>query len=81
MEHIGPKAIERSIMAMTPTDVLHKATFITTALLSVYNHVFMALPVETHISQNFSLGYRTSITPSKWMVRQNKRGDWWKERD
>ncbi len=47
MEKIEPKAIKCRILATTPpTDILHRSTLVTTALIPVYNHVFMALPVE-----------------------------------
>jgi hypothetical protein len=47
MASIEPKLVKRRILATTPpTDVLHRATLVTTALIPVYNHVFMALPVE-----------------------------------
>jgi hypothetical protein len=47
--YVEPTATKRQIMATTsPTDVIHKATLITIALLPVYNHVFMVLPVEPH---------------------------------
>ncbi len=47
MASIEPKLIKRRILATTPpTDVLHRATLVTTALVPVYNHVFMALPIE-----------------------------------
>jgi hypothetical protein len=47
MAAIEPKLVKRRILATTPpTDVLHRATLVTTALIPVYNHVFMALPVE-----------------------------------
>ncbi len=47
MAHIEPKDIRQFIMpSESPTDMIHKATLITMALLPVYNHVFMALMVE-----------------------------------
>jgi hypothetical protein len=47
MAQIDPKAIKQRILATTaPTDTLHRATLVTTALIPVYNHIFMALPVE-----------------------------------
>ena len=43
---INPKAMRRWILATTPpTDLLHRAPMITQAVLPVYNHVFMALPI------------------------------------
>ena len=45
MGQIEAKAIKRRISATTPpTDLLHRATLINTALIPIYNHVFMALP-------------------------------------
>jgi hypothetical protein len=53
MAKIEPKIIKRRILATTqPTDVLHRATLVTTALIPVYNHVFMALPVELLHTEN-----------------------------
>ncbi len=46
MARIEPKLIKRRILPTTPpTDILHRATLVTTGLIPVYNHVFMALPV------------------------------------
>jgi hypothetical protein len=42
----------RILATAPPGDVLHRATLITTALIPVYNHVFMALPVEPHHTEN-----------------------------
>ena len=45
MDNIEAKAIRRRILATTPpTDLLHRSTLINTALIPIYNHVFMALP-------------------------------------
>ncbi len=53
MAQIEPKAIKRRILATTsPTDVLHRATLVTTALIPVYNHLFMALPMEPQHTEN-----------------------------
>jgi hypothetical protein len=53
MTQIEPKTIKRRILATTPpTDVLHRATLVTTALIPIYNHVFMALPVEPIHTEN-----------------------------
>ncbi len=62
MAHIEPKAIRQFIMPnKSPIDVLHKATFITMALLPVYIHVFMALTMEPQCTGNctgkFSVSY------------------------
>ncbi len=41
-----PKLIQRRILATAPpTDVLHRATLINTALVTICNHAFMVLPV------------------------------------
>jgi hypothetical protein len=46
IEAIDPKAIKRRILATTPpTDILHRAVLINMALIPIYNHVLMALPV------------------------------------
>jgi hypothetical protein len=45
MIKIDPKALKRRILATTPpTDLLHRALLIKTALIPIYNHVFMSLP-------------------------------------
>jgi hypothetical protein len=50
MASIEPKLVKRRILATTnttpTTDVLHRATLMTMAQVPVYNHVFMALPIE-----------------------------------
>jgi hypothetical protein len=47
MEAIDPKAIKRRMLAITPpTDMLHRAVLVNVALIPIYNHVFMALPVD-----------------------------------
>ncbi len=41
------KRIKRRILATTPpTDLLHRALLINTALIPIYNHIFMALPTQ-----------------------------------
>jgi hypothetical protein len=40
---------------MPPTDVLQRATLVTNLLILLYNHVFMALPVETLFTVNLFL--------------------------
>jgi hypothetical protein len=46
MQKIDMKAVKRRILATTPpTDILHRATLINAAMVPMYNHVFMALPV------------------------------------
>ena len=43
---IEPKAIKRRILATTPpTDLLHRSRLINTAVIPIYNHVLMALPI------------------------------------
>ncbi len=73
---IEPKAIKWHIMAtMPPTDVLHRATPIITALLQVYNHVFMALPVEpTHTKVAYKED-QCFLWIEHVMFKQNKRED------
>jgi hypothetical protein len=45
LQKIDVKAIKRRILATSPpTDTLHRATLINSALVPLYNHVFMALP-------------------------------------
>ncbi len=45
-QKIDMKAVKRRILATTPpTDSLHRATLINSALVPLYNHVLMALPV------------------------------------
>ena len=47
LEKTNLKSIKRRIMATTPpTDILHRATLINTALTPIYNHICMALPIE-----------------------------------
>ena len=46
MANIQPKRVQRRIKATTPpTDLLHRAVLINSALIPIYNHVFMALPL------------------------------------
>jgi hypothetical protein len=46
IQKIDLKAVRRRILATTPpTDTLHRATLINSALVPLYNHVLMALPV------------------------------------
>jgi hypothetical protein len=47
MKNTEPKRIKRRILGTTPpTDLLHRALLINTALIPIYNHIFMALPVH-----------------------------------
>ena len=47
MRNTEPKRIKRRILGTTPpTDLLHRALLINTALIPIYNHIFMALPVH-----------------------------------
>jgi hypothetical protein len=47
MRNTEPKRIKRRILGTTPpTDILHRALLINTALIPIYNHIFMALPVQ-----------------------------------
>jgi hypothetical protein len=53
MENIEPKRIKRRIMATTPpTDLLHRSVLINTALIPIYNHIFMALPLRNEDMDN-----------------------------
>jgi len=53
MENIEPKRIKRRIMATTPpTDLLHRSVLINTALIPIYNHIFMALPLRNEDTDN-----------------------------
>jgi hypothetical protein len=46
IQKIDMKAVKRRILATTPpTDILHRATLINAAMVPMYNHVLMALPV------------------------------------
>ncbi len=51
MRKTEAKHIKRRILATTPpTDLLHRALLINSALIPIYNHIFMALPTqEDHI--------------------------------
>jgi hypothetical protein len=51
MRNLEAKRIKRRIFATTPpTDLLHRALLINSALIPIYNHIFMALPTqEDHI--------------------------------
>ena len=61
--HINPKAIKRRIMATTPpTDLVHRATLINRALIPIYNHVFMSLPITNQITTDLC----TDITSFLW---------------
>jgi hypothetical protein len=47
MRNTEPKRIKRRILGATPTtDILHRALLINTALIPIYIHIFMALPVR-----------------------------------
>ena len=55
MEHIEPKTIKRRILATTPpTDLLHRCTLINRALVPIYNHVFMTLPMSMENANEIS---------------------------
>ena len=67
IRQISPKAITRRILATTPpTDTLHRATLINSALLPIYNHVFMAIPVN---SEHSKLLFR-EVTKFLWTRQQ-----------
>jgi hypothetical protein len=68
MSKIEPKLVNCRILATTPpTDTLHWATLVNTAFPPVYNHVFMALPVEPLHTVNPIWNFFTFSGPSKWM--------------
>jgi hypothetical protein len=53
MEAIDPKATKRRILATTPpTDLLHRSVLVNVAFPPIYNHVFMALPVDITYTDN-----------------------------
>ncbi len=46
MQKIDLKAVKRRILATTPPiDTLHRATLVNAAMVPLYNHAFMALPI------------------------------------
>jgi hypothetical protein len=52
MQKVDLKAVKRRILATTPpTDNLHRATLINSAMVPLYNHVLMTLPdTETELN-------------------------------
>jgi hypothetical protein len=53
MRNTEPKGIKRGILGTTPpTDLLHRALLINTALIPIYNQIFMALPVHQETIKN-----------------------------
>jgi hypothetical protein len=47
MRNTEPKRIKRRILGTTPQmDILHSTLLINTALIPIYNHIFMALTVQ-----------------------------------
>jgi len=47
LNKINPKMIKKRIMATTPpTSMLHKTILINVAIQPIYNHVFMAMPIQ-----------------------------------
>jgi hypothetical protein len=50
MRNTEAKRIKRILATTPPTDLLHRALIINSALIPIYNHIFMALPTqEDHI--------------------------------
>ena len=48
MENTEAKRIKRRILGTTPpTDLLHRSLLINTALVPIYNHIFMAIPFQS----------------------------------
>jgi hypothetical protein len=62
MRNTEPKRIKRRILGTTPpTDLLHRALLINTALIPIYNHIFMALPASRNNEKTTSRGARLSL--------------------
>jgi hypothetical protein len=81
MANIEPKLVKRRILATTPpTDVLHRATLVTTALIPVYNHVFRPSLLNPSIQNLYSLRSYAFSGPSKWMAIPSRKGAWWRRR-
>jgi hypothetical protein len=52
MRNLEAKRIKRRIFATTPpTDLLHRALLINSALIPIYNHIFMAHPTQEDLQQ------------------------------
>ena len=68
MEGIDAKAMRRRILGTTPpTDMLHKATLVNMAYIPLYNHVFMALPLqENHVQE-----VQNGIQQFMWTKQKN----------
>jgi hypothetical protein len=51
LQKIDTKPIKWRILAMTlPMDILHRATLINSAMISLYNHVLMAHPTTEDLA-------------------------------
>jgi hypothetical protein len=68
MEVTEPKRIKRRILGTTPpTDILHRALLINTAIVSIYNHIFMALLVQKEMMKRL----RQEILDFLWTKQQD----------
>jgi hypothetical protein len=77
MARIEPKLIKCRILATTPpTNKLHRATLVTTALIPVYNHVLWPCLWNPIILRTSSLKSFDFSGSSKWMNVRHRRGDW-----
>jgi hypothetical protein len=67
MRNTEAKRIKRRILATTPpTDLLHRALLINTALIPIYNHIFMALPTQ----EDYMKDLQKEITDFLWTRQQ-----------
>ena len=75
IQSINEKAIQRRILATTPpTDMLHRATLVKIAYIPLYNHIFMALPINKNQADSIQQGIQTFMwTKQKEGVRLQKR--------
>ncbi len=75
IQSINEKAIQRRILATTPpTDMLHRATLVKKAYIPLYNHIFMALPIDKNQAGSIQQGIQTFLwTRQKEGVRLQKR--------
>jgi hypothetical protein len=75
MRNTEPKRIKRRILGITPpTNLLHRALLINTALFPIYIHIFMALPVQREIIK----GLHQEVLHFLW-TRQEDGEDLWQK--
>jgi hypothetical protein len=78
MEAIDPKARKRHILATTPpTDILHRAMLVNVAFIPIYNHIFMALPVDKTLTDKLKTEFSNFYGRENRMGKPGKNGDWW----